>query len=153
MSLITINVTVFFLSSSLIPRFLTRQIAKSTRITISLRWRRRSWLDDFYCFTYTRAFEKQYFTVISAIVSRHLKFSVFRKSLTIVVRRIRLIRASHVRQFIVETHKPVICAMHMYKPDWGSRHVNTVFAVTGKSVLSVGDYARRHSSSLFDAFR
>ena len=67
---------------------------------------------------------------------------------TIVTRAtVRPSRASYARQFTVEYHKPVICAMHMYKPDRGSQHVNAVFVVAGKSVLSVVDYACRHSSS------
>lgn len=65
----------------------------------------------------------------------------------IVARRIRLVCASYVRQFTVEAHKPVICAMHMHKPDRGSQHVNAVFVVTGKSTLSVADYACCRSSS------
>lgn len=54
---------------------------------------------------------------------------------TIVTRRIRPSRASYARQFTVEYHKPVICAMHMYKPDRGSQHVNAVFVVAEKISL------------------
>jgi hypothetical protein len=69
----------------------------------------------------------------------------FRVRPAIVARRVHPIRSLYVRQFAVEYHESVICAMHMHKPDRGS---GMLMLVAGKSVSSVADGAFRRSSSL-----